>query len=402
MLFLANVSALVGAVISGFIFKKHFVSSKQKLSYLCIMTLLMAATSILPLYTSSLPWLILVVSARQFLGQMVELPCQGLYVHTLGPKKSQPLIMLFHCTVAVGFLLGPLIIGPFFPTSMGKNEGVCSGGLSSDSVQLNHDVQNVIESIKTPYWFMFYGHCICAVGYLLLTRISVPMPVFANSTITKNKAEKTGPPLIGLWPLIIFYMASCGSERLFQTMEFTFALCGPLALSSQQAVITDDAYNGGFFVGRLASVLAVKLMKPTLMLKTSLVTCFLSTALISWQGDQSAFLLYTGASLFGFAVSWQYGSAFSWAAQFMDVVGPRASIFTTGCSLSFFAPIIGAYLFHRWSPMSIWHFNGTIVILQFFAFWKLRYIFDNQRASTYSYHELNQMEEVNLSSEEEE
>ena len=69
--------------------------------------------------------------------------------------------------------------------------------------------------------------------------------------------------------IIVFYMASCGSERLFQTLEFTFGICGPLHLEPKAAVITDDCYNGGFFLGRLTSVLAVKLMTPKLMLKLS-------------------------------------------------------------------------------------------------------------------------------------
>ena len=78
-----------------------------------------------------------------------------------------------------------------------------------------------------------------------------------------------------------FYGASCGSERLFQTLEFTFGLCGPLHLSSRQAVITDKCYNGGFLVGRLASIVTVKLMKPKMMLKSSLVLCALSTLALS-------------------------------------------------------------------------------------------------------------------------
>ena len=103
--------------------------------------------------------------------------------------------------------------------------------------------------------------------------------------------------------IAIFYGASCGSERLFQTLEFTFGLCGPLHLSSRQAVITDKCYNGGFFAGRLASIMAVKLMKPKSMLKSSLALCALSTVALSLKAGQSANLLYICATLFGFAIS---------------------------------------------------------------------------------------------------
>ena len=50
--------------------------------------------------------------------------------------------------------------------------------------------------------------------------------------------------------ILCFYIVSCGSERLFQTMEFIFGLCGPLKLKPVDAVVTDECYNGGFMLGR--------------------------------------------------------------------------------------------------------------------------------------------------------
>ena len=83
--------------------------------------------------------------------------------------------------------------------------------------------------------------------------------------------------------IVILYAASCGSERLFQTLQFTFGLCGPLQLSSREAVVTDKCYNGGFFAGRLASIMAVKYMKPKSMLKSSMALCALSTVALSFK-----------------------------------------------------------------------------------------------------------------------
>ena len=201
--------------------------------------------------------------------------------------------------------------------------------------------------------------------------------------------------------IALFYMSSCGSERLFQTLEFTFGLCGPLHMTSKEAVVTDDCYNGGFFFGRLASILAVKLMRPKLMLKLSLALCAISTTILSLKADDSSNLLYACTALFGFAISWQFGSAFSWSAQFMDVVGWRASIFTIGCSFAFVAPLIGAYLFHRWAPMLVWHFNLVQVLVQIIAFLRLHTIFGqcDQNKENVNYKELKQeMDEINLSS----
>ena len=79
-----SAAGLLGAIIAAMIFKKYFVSSNQKLSYLILLTLLTGVTAILPVYCSTLPALIFVISLRMFFGQMLEVPCQGMYVYTLG------------------------------------------------------------------------------------------------------------------------------------------------------------------------------------------------------------------------------------------------------------------------------------------------------------------------------
>ena len=206
--------------------------------------------------------------------------------------------------------------------------------------------------------------------------------------------------------IIVFFCSICGSERLFQSLEFTFGLCGPLKLSAKMAVIIDDCYNGGFFIGRLLSVLAVNFMTPKFMLKFSLTLCTLSTLLLSLEADNSVTLLYICTALFGFAISWQYGSAFSWSAANLDVVGPKASIFTIGCSMGSISPIIGGYLFHRWTPMALWHLNMILVLGQLMGFLGLKYKFRSAGAADektdYSYKELQQqMDEIDLSTSDE-
>ena len=50
--------------------------------------------------------------------------------------------------------------------------------------------------------------------------------------------------------IVVFFAASCGSERLYQAIQFIFAMCGPLRMDPKDAVFTDECYNGGFMVGR--------------------------------------------------------------------------------------------------------------------------------------------------------
>ena len=88
----------------------------------------------------------------------------------------------------------------------------------------------------------------------------------------------------------------------------------------------------------------------------------------------------------------------------MDVIGWRASTFSAGCSLSFLASLIGAYLFTHWAPMLVWHFNLVLVSVQILAFLKMQSIFgrldNNAKSESAQYKELNKqefMEEINLS-----
>ena len=50
--------------------------------------------------------------------------------------------------------------------------------------------------------------------------------------------------------IVVYYATICGNERIFQSMQFTFGLCGPLRLAPRDAVFIDKMYNIGFTLGR--------------------------------------------------------------------------------------------------------------------------------------------------------
>ncbi len=58
--------------------------------------------------------------------------------------------------------------------------------------------------------------------------------------------------------VVIFYMSSCGSEKLFLTMQFIFGMCGPLRLSPARAVFTDECYSAGFMAGRYGNTVKLR------------------------------------------------------------------------------------------------------------------------------------------------
>ncbi len=191
----------------------------------------------------------------------------GILVYTMGPVKSRSLVMCHHFVIGLGFLVGPMLIEPFFPDVAEKNpERICNNNAdqSDDSIS-NFDFLNY------PYYILAVGHFICALGYILVIFTPYTMPgefyhwtlkalaiffiltVFEESQPQNKKSRKSDfnlPKIVVLTAIVIFYTASTGSERLFQTAEFVFGLCGPLKLSATDAVFTDETYNGGFMICR--------------------------------------------------------------------------------------------------------------------------------------------------------
>lgn len=137
---------------------------------------------------------------------------------------------------------------------------------------------------------------------------------------SKSLKESLTEDLRSLIPLMLFFALSCGSERIFQSMQFSFGLCGPLQLSPPEAIMTDKSYNGGFMLGRFIGMFVAHIAPPKLMLKMSLIMCLFSSIVISIFASESQLILVGCAGFYGFAISWQLGAAYSWAAKYLDVV----------------------------------------------------------------------------------
>ena len=93
------------------------------------------------------------------------------------------------------------------------------------------------------------------------------MPRFYEGDEENNKTEISTEKNIKYWKLFLvvvffYYFISCGVERIYQPMAFTFGICGPLSLAPTDAVVIDSCYNGGFMCGRLVSALIASFIKP--------------------------------------------------------------------------------------------------------------------------------------------
>ena len=66
-----------------------------------------------------------------------------------------------------------------------------------------------------------------------------------------------------------------------------------------------------FVVGRLS---------PKRMLQLSTFGCLVAAVVTAAAADKFVTLFYASALVFGFAVSWQFGAAYSWVSEHLDVV----------------------------------------------------------------------------------
>ena len=113
-----------------------------------------------------------------------------------------------------------------------------------------------------------------SLGFLVLACLPYKMPSYYEYD-AGSKNDVTGDKTIKHLPLFfsvvfLYYVVSCGIERIYQPMATTFGLCGPLDLSPEEAVSTDSFYNGGFMTGRLVSAVVASFLAPRNMIIISL------------------------------------------------------------------------------------------------------------------------------------
>ncbi len=64
----------------------------------------------------------------------------------------------------------------------------------------------------------------------------------------------------------------------------------------------------------------VEWLSPRRMVQISSTGCFLVACVLALKADESAFVLFASTFTFGFMVSWEFGAAFSWISEHVDVV----------------------------------------------------------------------------------
>lgn len=388
---------LVGSLATGFIFKKYFKTQMAKTSFLCVTMMINGLMMIVLPFLRNFGLLITCRCLQNLaLGAFITADC-SMVVYTLGPIKSRPFTMAVHSVIGIGFLAATFLVKPFLPEEKSQSEStesVC--GVEPASITLNassidssppftptvgvsDETKDIIATNETllgvdkiawPYIISGVWCAVFSLGYAFLAISSFRMPCYYEESLEDN--FESGTNRIKLWkPLLaitfFYYFFSCGIERIYQPMAYTYGLCGPLKLSPSEAVVTDQSYNGGFMAGRIASIFVSKVIRPRNMIFMSLITCVASAVALVAVGGASKYGLYAGTGFLGFFVSWQYGSCYSWVAQKGDISGRPASIFFIGCGAgSLVFPPLSGFVFSSswWGPQGVLHLTLIACLLQ--------------------------------------
>jgi MFS family permease len=85
--------------------------------------------------------------------------------------------------------------------------------------------------------------------------------------------------------------------------------------------------------GRILATLLAAILPPLTMALASLAMTLSASILLVFVEHTSAIGLYIGSGLVGMALSWQFGSVYSWTAMKLDITGRLASLFSGGCAI---------------------------------------------------------------------
>ena len=88
-------------------------------------------------------------------------------------------------------------------------------------------------------------------------------------------------------------------------------------------------------IRRFSGVIISNYFQPKFIIIVSIACCLATTIFILSFGRWTVTGLFAGVGVTGFFLSFQFASAFSWLADYLDMSGPNSCIVFLGCSGGF-------------------------------------------------------------------
>jgi fucose permease len=149
-----------------------------------------------------------------------------------------------------------------------------------------------------------------------------------------------------------------GAETGFGGFLVLYATRGPAKLSEASGQYVTAVYWGFLAVGRLAAIPLSLAVKVSAQLLANVAVCSTGVALLvlglclsrSEGGEDSEWLLWLGAAVYGFGMASVFPSAFMQAEALMDLTGRAASVLMVGAAFGEMAiPLAVGLVTHGWA-----------------------------------------------------
>ena len=374
-----SIGFCITAVVAALLFRKYLKTRSQKLCFLAFAEIVTGIFVMITPFVYNFPLLIAMVSIYGMGLGLFDTADNSLIVYMLGPNKSRPFTQSLHAFVGVGFIIGSFLVQPFLPSESGENKTVCPGSINTNNAtvqeEYNPKLMGGISSINWPFILIGVWLILTAAGNIILAFSGIEMPrYYSDETEDKNPEVKTFTN-VRFWKMLLvmiycYYVFSCGLEGFFQSMTYTYGLCGPLEMTTQEAAMLNSLYFGAFVFGRSSGILISKYIEPTKLILGSLSGCIGSALLLSIFASYSKIGLYIGTFLMGYSVSFQFASGISWTAGLFNVTGKASFIFFLGGYTGFLSipPIAGTIFTADESKVGFFYLALGITISQMILF----------------------------------
>ena len=370
-----SIGVCITAIIAALVFRRNFRSTSYKLTFLAIAEIITGVFVIMTPFVYDFPLLIAMVTVYGMGLGLFDTADNSFIVYMLGPTKSRPFTQSLHAFVGVGFILGSFLVQPFLPEENTNDMAVCPGLNATKHDRYTPTLIGGISSINWPYIIIGIWHFLTATGLLVLGSYGKKLPqIFFEDSRDQEFQAKTFTN-VKFWKTLLvmvymYYFFSCGLEGFFQSMTYTYGLCGPLKMHSEEAAWLNSLYFGAFVFGRCSGIIISKYLEPSKLIVTSLLGCVLSTLLLSIMAGTSKICLYIGTCMMGFAVSFQFASGISWTANLFNVTGKASFIFFLGAYSGFLSiPPVAGEIFTTYSnKVGFFYLSLAITILHMLLF----------------------------------
>ena len=348
-----SIGFCITAVIAALLFRKYLTNRSKKLCFLAFAEIVTGIFVMMTPFVYNFPLLIAMVSVYGMGLGLFDTADNSLIVYMLGPNKSRPFTQSLHAFVGVGFIIGSFLVQPFLPSEGDENKTVCPGSKDIANVTVDDEytpeLMGGIASINWPFIIIGVWHFLTAFGMIILGFSGINMPCYYSNDNDGKTQDAKSFTNVRFWKTLLvmiycYYVLSCGLEGFFQSMTYTYGLCGPLEMTTKEAAMLNSIYFGAFVFGRSSGIFISKYVEPTKLILGSISGCITSALLLSILAATSKVGLYIGTFLMGFSVAFQFASGISWTAGLFNVTGKLSFIFFLGGYTGFLSipPIAGS------------------------------------------------------------